>query len=78
MLHSSPLVHNNSKLLERYIQDNEIQPFISLLRNNHQHKFLTYIGNLCVCQGTAILKVHMMVCNVVLTEFNADVLMRIT
>ena len=72
------LVNNNSKLLEKYIHDNEIQTFISLLRNSRQHKFLTYIGNLCVCQGVAIQNVQMMVCNVVLVESNADVLMRIT
>ena len=41
-------------------------------------RFLTYIGDLCVCQGQAIQKVQMMVCNVVLQDINADVLMKIT
>ncbi len=72
------LVNNNSKLLEKYIHENEIQTFISLLRNSRESKFLTYIGDLCVCQGVAIQKVQMMVCDVVLMEINADVLMTIT
>ena len=41
-------------------------------------RFLTYIGDLCVCRGQAIQKVQMMVCNVVLQDSNADVLMKIT
>lgn len=41
-------------------------------------RFLTYIGDLCVSQGMAIQKVQMMVCNVVLLETNADVLMKIS
>ena len=41
-------------------------------------RFLTYIGDLCVCRGQAIQKVQMMVCNVVLQDTNADVLMKIT
>ena len=72
------LVNNNSMLLEKYIHDNEINTFISLLRNSRKHKFLTYIGNLCVCRGAPIQKVQMMVCNVVLADSNADVLMSIT
>ena len=32
------LVNNNSKLLEKYIHENEIQTFISLLRNSREHK----------------------------------------
>ena len=32
------LVNNNSKLLEKYIHDPEIQTFISLLRNSREKK----------------------------------------
>ncbi len=32
------LVNNNSKLLEKYIHENEIQTFIELLRNSRQNK----------------------------------------
>ena len=38
-------------------------------------RFLTYIGDLCVSKGTAIQRVQAMVCEVVLKDFNADVLM---
>ena len=41
------------------------------------HRFLTYIGDLCVSCGVAIQKMQMMVCNVVLDEQNMDVLMNI-
>ncbi len=44
----------------------------------YQHlRFLTYLGDLCMSKGVAIQKVQMMVCDVVLSEQNADVLMRI-
>ncbi|XP_064398624.1 inositol 1,4,5-trisphosphate receptor type 2-like isoform X2 [Halichondria panicea] len=72
------LVNNNSKLLEKYIHENEIQIFIQLLRNSRQNKFLTYIGDLCVCQGVPIQKVQNMVCDTVLKEENSDVLMRVS
>ena len=40
------LVNNNSKLLEKYIHENEIQTFISLLRNNRQTKQVIILHNL--------------------------------
>ncbi len=41
------------------------------------YRFLTYIGDLCVCQGVPIQKVQNMVCDTVLKEENSDVLMRV-
>ena len=38
-------------------------------------RFLTYIGDLCVSKGMAIQRVQGMVCEVVLKDANADVLM---
>ena len=38
-------------------------------------RFLTYIGDLCVSKGMAIQRVQAMVCEVVLKDSNADVLM---
>ena len=41
----------------------------------HMFRFLTYIGDLCVSKGMAIQRVQGMVCEVVLKDANADVLM---
>ena len=43
----------------------------------HECRFLTYIGDLCVSRGVAIQRVQAMVCDVVLKDQNADVLMSI-
>ena len=40
-------------------------------------RFLTYIGDLCVSKGMAIQRVQGMVCEVVLKDSNADVLMNL-
>jgi len=72
------LVNYHRKLLETYIHDDEIQTFIDLLRITRQHKFFTYIGDLCMCQGVAIPIAQITLCSVVLNESNADVLMTIT
>jgi inositol 1,4,5-triphosphate receptor type 1 len=72
------LVRNNSKLLEKHIHKKEIQTFVDLLRKSREKKFLTYIGDLCVSKGMAIQRVQAMVCEVVLKDSNADVLMTLS
>ena len=65
-----------------YLAEVHVHVYLSMLYKRltspFLYRFLTYIGDLCVCQGQAIQKVQMMVCNMVLQDSNADVPMKIT
>ncbi|VDL75993.1 unnamed protein product [Nippostrongylus brasiliensis] len=69
------VLHNNPKLLEKYVKTPHVERFVELVRNNRLGKFLDYLADLCVCRGEANKKVQELICNSVLSEKHRDILM---
>ncbi|CAJ0580486.1 unnamed protein product, partial [Mesorhabditis spiculigera] len=69
------VLHNNPKLLEKYVKKDHVERFVELVRNNRQGKFLDYLADLCVCRGEANKKIQELICNSVLSEANRNIFM---
>ncbi|KAK5979247.1 hypothetical protein GCK32_018811, partial [Trichostrongylus colubriformis] len=69
------VLHNNPKLLEKYVKAPHVERFVELVRNNRLGKFLDYLADLCVCRGEANKKVQELICTSVLSEKHRDILM---
>ncbi|KJH49238.1 RIH domain protein [Dictyocaulus viviparus] len=69
------VLHNNPKLLEKYVKTPHVERFIELVRNNRLGKFLDYLADLCVCRGEANKKIQELICNSVLSTKHRDILM---
>ncbi|PAV87625.1 hypothetical protein WR25_26593 isoform A [Diploscapter pachys] len=69
------VLHNNPKLLEKYVKTPHVERFVELVRNNRQGKFLDYLADLCVCRGEANKKIQELICNSVLSERHRDIFM---
>lgn len=41
------VLHNNPKLLEKYVKNPHVERFVELVRNNRCGKFLDYLADLC-------------------------------
>uniref|UniRef100_A0A7E4V258 Inositol 1,4,5-trisphosphate receptor n=1 Tax=Panagrellus redivivus TaxID=6233 RepID=A0A7E4V258_PANRE len=70
------VLHNNPKLLEKYVKTPHVERFVELVRNNRCGKFLDYLADLCVCRGEANKKIQELICNSVLSENNRDIFMK--
>ena len=70
------VLHNNPKLLEKYVKTPHVERFVELVRNNRCGKFLDYLADLCVCRGEANKKIQELICNSVLSEKNRDIFMK--
>ncbi|KAI1708380.1 inositol 1,4,5-trisphosphate/ryanodine receptor domain-containing protein [Ditylenchus destructor] len=70
------VLHNNPKLLEKYVKTPHVERFVELVRNNRCGKFLMYLADLCVCRGEANKKIQELICNSVLSEKNRDIFMQ--
>ncbi|VDK41879.1 unnamed protein product [Anisakis simplex] len=70
------VLHNNPKLLEKYVKNPHVERFVELVRNNRAGKFLDYLADLCVCRGEANKKIQELICNCVLSETNRDIFMQ--
>ncbi|KAL3082805.1 hypothetical protein niasHS_010607 [Heterodera schachtii] len=70
------VLHNNPKLLEKYVKTPHVERFVELVRNNRSGRFLTYLADLCMCRGEANKKIQELICNTVLNERNRDIFMR--
>ncbi|MFH4978380.1 hypothetical protein AB6A40_005089 [Gnathostoma spinigerum] len=70
------VLHNNPKLLEKYVKTPHVERFVELVRNNRSGRFLDYLADLCVCRGEANKKVQELICNCVLSEANRDIFMQ--
>lgn len=70
------VLHNNPKLLEKYVKNPHVERFVELVRNNRVGKFLDYLADLCVCRGEANKKIQELICNCVLSEQNRDIFMQ--
>uniref|UniRef100_A0A183CC87 Inositol 1,4,5-trisphosphate receptor n=1 Tax=Globodera pallida TaxID=36090 RepID=A0A183CC87_GLOPA len=70
------VLHNNPKLLEKYVKTPHVERFVELVRNNRCGRFLTYLADLCMCRGEANKKIQELICNSVLSERNRDIFMR--
>jgi hypothetical protein len=70
------VLHNNPKLLEKYVKTPHVERFVDLVRNNRCAKFLDYLADLCVCKGEANKKIQELICNSVLSEKNRDIFMQ--
>uniref|UniRef100_A0A0N4ZIS5 Inositol 1,4,5-trisphosphate receptor n=1 Tax=Parastrongyloides trichosuri TaxID=131310 RepID=A0A0N4ZIS5_PARTI len=69
------VLHNNPKLLEKYVKTPHVERFVELVRKNKSGKFLDYLADLCVCRGEANKKIQELICNSVLSEGNRDIFM---
>uniref|UniRef100_A0A1I7YYU4 Inositol 1,4,5-trisphosphate receptor n=1 Tax=Steinernema glaseri TaxID=37863 RepID=A0A1I7YYU4_9BILA len=69
------VLHNNPKLLEKYVKTPHVERFVELVRNNRSGKFLDYLADLCVCRGEANKKIQELICTNVLSEKNRDIFM---
>ncbi|CAB3409789.1 unnamed protein product [Caenorhabditis bovis] len=69
------VLHNNPKLLEKYVKTPHVERFVELVRNNRQGKFLDYLADLCVCRGEANKKIQELICNSVLSSKHRDIFM---
>uniref|UniRef100_A0AC34QF85 Inositol 1,4,5-trisphosphate receptor n=1 Tax=Panagrolaimus sp. JU765 TaxID=591449 RepID=A0AC34QF85_9BILA len=70
------VLHNNPKLLEKYVKTPHVERFVELVRNNRCGKFLDYLADLCVCRNEANKKIQELICNSVLSEKNRDIFMK--
>ncbi|CAD5219928.1 unnamed protein product [Bursaphelenchus okinawaensis] len=70
------VLHNNPKLLEKYVKTPHVERFVELVRNNRCGKFLDYLADLCVCRDEANKKIQELICNSVLSEKNRDIFMK--
>ncbi|GMS96579.1 hypothetical protein PENTCL1PPCAC_18754 [Pristionchus entomophagus] len=69
------VLHNNPKLLEKYVKTPHVERFVELVRNNRAGKFLDYLADLCVCRGEANKKIQELICTSVLSEANRNIFM---
>ncbi|UMM28392.1 hypothetical protein L5515_011260 [Caenorhabditis briggsae] len=69
------VLHNNPKLLEKYVKAPHVERFVDLVRNNRQGKFLDYLADLCVCRGEANKKIQELICTSVLSDKHRDIFM---
>jgi hypothetical protein len=69
------VLHNNPKLLEKYVRAPHVERFVELVRTSRSGKFLDYLADLCVCRGEANKRVQELICNNVLSERNRDIFM---
>uniref|UniRef100_A0A1I7UCK7 Inositol 1,4,5-trisphosphate receptor n=1 Tax=Caenorhabditis tropicalis TaxID=1561998 RepID=A0A1I7UCK7_9PELO len=69
------VLHNNPKLLEKYVKAPHVERFVELVRNNRQGKFLDYLADLCVCRGEANKKIQELICTSVLSNTHRDIFM---
>uniref|UniRef100_A0A8R1DTF9 Inositol 1,4,5-trisphosphate receptor n=1 Tax=Caenorhabditis japonica TaxID=281687 RepID=A0A8R1DTF9_CAEJA len=69
------VLHNNPKLLEKYVKTPHVERFVELVRNNRQGKFLDYLADLCVCRGEANKKIQELICTSVLSSKHRDIFM---
>ncbi|KAL3982635.1 RIH domain family protein [Acanthocheilonema viteae] len=67
------VLHNNPKLLEKYVKNPHVERFVELVRNNKAGRFLDYLADLCVCRGEANKKIQELICSCVLNELNRDI-----
>ncbi|KAM3725760.1 Inositol 1,4,5-trisphosphate receptor [Dirofilaria immitis] len=67
------VLHNNPKLLEKYVKNPHVERFVELVRNNKAGRFLDYLADLCVCRGEANKKIQELICSCVLNEMNRDI-----
>uniref|UniRef100_A0A158PCK9 Inositol 1,4,5-trisphosphate receptor n=1 Tax=Angiostrongylus cantonensis TaxID=6313 RepID=A0A158PCK9_ANGCA len=69
------VLHNNPKLLEKYVKTPHVERFVELIVIVKDYRFLDYLADLCVCRGEANKKVQELICNSVLSEKHRDILM---
>uniref|UniRef100_A0AC35U5D8 Inositol 1,4,5-trisphosphate receptor n=1 Tax=Rhabditophanes sp. KR3021 TaxID=114890 RepID=A0AC35U5D8_9BILA len=69
------VLHNNPKLLEKYVKAPHVIRFVELVRFNNAGKFLDYLADLCVCRGEANKKIQELICTIVLKEEYSDIIM---
>ncbi|VDO36999.1 unnamed protein product [Onchocerca flexuosa] len=67
------VLHNNPKLLEKYVKNPHVERFVELVRENKAGRFLDYLADLCVCRGEANKKIQELICSCVLSETNRDI-----
>ncbi|CAG9538689.1 unnamed protein product [Cercopithifilaria johnstoni] len=72
------VLHNNPKLLEKYVKNPHVERFVELVRNNKAGRFLDYLADLCVCRGEANKKIQELICSCVLNELNRDIFISTT
>uniref|UniRef100_A0A915PLW3 Inositol 1,4,5-trisphosphate receptor n=1 Tax=Setaria digitata TaxID=48799 RepID=A0A915PLW3_9BILA len=70
------VLHNNPKLLEKYVKNPHVKRFVELVRSNKAGRFLDYLADLCVCRGEANKKIQELICNCVLNELNRDIFIK--
>lgn len=68
------LLHNNEKLLEKFISRNEIEIFVELVRKNlYDGHYFDYLSSLCVSNNKAIPRIQEMISEVLFEE-NCDII----
>uniref|UniRef100_A0A5S6QTU2 Inositol 1,4,5-trisphosphate receptor n=1 Tax=Trichuris muris TaxID=70415 RepID=A0A5S6QTU2_TRIMR len=69
------VLHDNNKLLETHVEKTHIEKFIELVRKNREGRFLDYLTLLCVSKNEANKKIQELICLLVLSEANRDILL---